>query len=291
MKIMRKFYFFLPVFIILSFISSAQVQIINEDFNGGLNDFTADGFNISAGYVESFLTTSDTNLLVTPEMNLNNYTSITLTFDVYSFNVTGDPTNSGFVDVSIDGGNSWIVGVATLNLLNGWQAGISVDLSSYDNQNVFVRFKHIYALATPSILRVDNVVISGEISSDDDIAILAFDNLPDGCGLTNETISIEVQNVGNNPITEFSASYTLNGATVNEIFTTNLAFGSPAQVFSFTDLADLSNAGEYSISANVSLTGDLNTTNDNLANTSLTSYDAFDSFPESENFEAGETFP
>ena len=92
-----------------------------------------------------------------------------------------------------------------------------------------------------------------------------------GCGLTStETVSVSIFNFGTTlPAgTVFTVSYTVNGgAPVNEMVTlTSSFFGNSSYAYSFSTKANLSVAGTYTLTASVSLAGDLNTANNTYTN-------------------------
>ncbi|MFN5183489.1 MAG: gliding motility-associated C-terminal domain-containing protein [Bacteroidota bacterium] len=92
-----------------------------------------------------------------------------------------------------------------------------------------------------------------------------------GCGLTsNETVSVSVFNFGATlPAgTNFTLSYTVNGgAPVTEAVTlTSSFFGNSSFSYSFTNKADLSVQGTYTLTASVNIAGDGNAANNTYNN-------------------------
>ena len=95
-----------------------------------------------------------------------------------------------------------------------------------------------------------------------DVQVIAIDNPQDGALTDSEAITLTIRNAGNSTQTTIPVSYTLNGVTVNETFTGNLAFNETG-TYTFTQTADLSTIGqEYEITASTHLNGDEDTTND-----------------------------
>jgi len=82
-----------------------------------------------------------------------------------------------------------------------------------------------------------------------------------GCGLTNEYISVLLQNHDTLFATEFEVSYVFMEDTITEIFTDTLQPDSTI-VFTFSSPVDISVIGDYHIESFVVIAGDVNPTND-----------------------------
>jgi thiol-disulfide isomerase/thioredoxin len=81
---------------------------------------------------------------------------------------------------------------------------------------------------------------------------------------SNENVTISVSNLGGAEQSSFSLSYSINGnASVTETVTQNIPSGGLYE-HTFSVEEDFSNAGNYSIVANVSLSGDQDFTNNSL---------------------------
>lgn len=95
-----------------------------------------------------------------------------------------------------------------------------------------------------------------------DVQLISIDSPQDGALTASEAITVTIRNAGNDLQTNIPVSYTINGITINEVFTGNLAFNETA-TYTFTETADLSTIGqEYEITSSTNLDGDEDTTND-----------------------------
>ena len=96
-----------------------------------------------------------------------------------------------------------------------------------------------------------------------DIGVTNITNPVTGTLSNSETITIEIFNYGENDVSNFEVSYSVNGsAEVIETFTETLASGTTAE-YSFTGTADMSQVeAYYTIYASVNLDGDEDVEND-----------------------------
>ena len=96
----------------------------------------------------------------------------------------------------------------------------------------------------------------------DDIGVTSID-APNSGILTNaESITVTINNFGNNDITNPPVQYTIDGGTaVVESFSGTITAGT-SESYTFTATADLSATGTYSIAAKTNLAGDTNPNND-----------------------------
>jgi hypothetical protein len=96
-----------------------------------------------------------------------------------------------------------------------------------------------------------------------DIGVTNITNPITGTLSSAETITIEIFNYGENEVSNFEVSYSVNGGdSVTETFTGTIASGTTAE-YSFTGTADMSTVEEmYTIVATVSLTEDEDAEND-----------------------------
>ena len=121
-----------------------------------------------------------------------------------------------------------------------------------------------------------------------DASISAYTSPESACGLGNEDITISIDNLGSSAISGFPVHYTINGGTpVTETYSGTIAAGATHN-YTFTQQANLSAAGTYTIKAYPSLPGDAFTSNDTIVFTvqnilpSVPSYSM--GFEPSENF-------
>ena len=96
-----------------------------------------------------------------------------------------------------------------------------------------------------------------------DIGVTNITNPITGSLSNAETVTIEIFNYGENDVSNFEVSYTVNGgAEVVETFTETLASGTTVE-YSFTGTADMSTVeAYYTIVATVNLDGDEDAEND-----------------------------
>ncbi|GAB5398637.1 MAG: hypothetical protein Aureis2KO_02220 [Aureisphaera sp.] len=96
----------------------------------------------------------------------------------------------------------------------------------------------------------------------DDIGVIAITEPNDGLLTANENVTVDIRNFGSNDITDPEVQYTVNGGTaVVENYTGTISAGS-IESYTFTNQADLSVPGDYTIVAQTNLAGDTNTSND-----------------------------
>ena len=98
-----------------------------------------------------------------------------------------------------------------------------------------------------------------------DIGVTNITNPVTGSLSATETITVEIFNFGENEVSNFEVSYSINGATaVVETFTETLASGTSSE-YSFEATADMSQIeAYYTIVASVNLDGDEDSENDSF---------------------------
>lgn len=97
-----------------------------------------------------------------------------------------------------------------------------------------------------------------------DIGAISIDAPVDGILTATEDITITIRNFGSNDITNPNVQYTIDGGTpVVEAFSGTIVAGTTEQ-YTFTQTADLSTPGTYTIEAKTNLGGDSNTGNDTV---------------------------
>ncbi len=119
-----------------------------------------------------------------------------------------------------------------------------------------------YSIEAKTVLTGDEFTPNDPFTKDvthlfsDDVGLVSFDSPQSGSGLGNETISVTVKNFGGLPQSNFDIQYTVNGGTpVVETYTGTLNSEEEA-VFSFTQTADLTALGTYTIEVETLLAGD-----------------------------------
>lgn len=205
----------------------------------------------------------DCELILATPLDLTVYENIFLEFD-NDFNAL-DSDDWAYVDVSIDGGSSWI------NLIS-WNTDVretheSIDISAHASlqSNVLVRFYSIQP-GWDWWWAIDNVQVTGDlaITYDNDLAGISIDGNTLVNGGNSETYEITVKNVGYNPQSNYTVQLIKNGSieiasidvtdTINpdDEVIHNLVWQIPAD----------EPQGTVSLHGLVQLTGDENTSND-----------------------------
>ena len=157
---------------------------------------------------------------------------------------------------------------------SGWNER-TIDLSSYAGQTIYLAFVH-YNVTDMFYIVLDDLSVYVDQSTDAAITGITAPTHGDysTCALTNaEQVKINILNNGGAAISNFEVSYSINGgAAVTETVTASVA---PAQTYeyTFTQTADLSTVGTYTIAASINLTGDEVAANNN-ANMTITNGDA-----------------
>ncbi len=119
---------------------------------------------------------------------------------------------------------------------------------------------------------------------DTDAQVLSISPIASGCGLEEVEISANIKNSGVNPIENFHIGFQVNSNDpVVETFINSIAAGNE-QLFTFAQLADVSETGTHIIKVFVMVDGDQNEMNDNLV-TSVTNTPVIDVLPNTADFE------
>ena len=112
--------------------------------------------------------------LISPPFNLDSISGIlTLSFDAY---FTGEYGSMAFVDVSFDGGNTWLEVLSLSGDIN-WQS-INLDMSSYIGNSLFqFAFRHSDSHLWASGFAVDNVSVNLQCLDDDNDGVCNQDEV------------------------------------------------------------------------------------------------------------------
>ena len=191
----------------------------------------------------------------------------TVTVTVFNF---GENPASGFnVNYQVDGGT-------TVS-----EAFVGTLASQASAQHIFSTTANLstegqtYSITSCTTLGIDEDTTNDCVSTNilhifsNDIGVTSIIAPTSGEGLTNETVTVTIENFGHLDQTGFDVNYIINGGTpvVETVGVTVPAGGSIS--YSFTTLANLSTVGAYSISSSTLLTGDADASND-TATTSVT---------------------
>ena len=198
-----------------------------------------------------------------------------------------------FVEASIDGGATWSL-VGTMGEGINWYTNddffnIAIDEGFAGNSAEPVDWIEaetiLEGVAGESDVRIrfvfasDGSVNGFEGAAIDDISIfpqpvndlvaIRMEAPMDGCGLSDEAVTIRYWNKGTMTQTSYDLGYTVDGNTVTETATITIAQGDSAS-YTFTTLADLSTAGNHNITVFTDLAGDENMSNDTAATMTVT---------------------
>jgi len=228
--------------IILSGFSFSQV-ILNEDFNGGLpgtwtqtTSATDGGFiaGTAAQLSSAFWTIANANSggivasnddecncnksadrLISPAMNMSSITEASMSVDVFFNGATYQgATETGRMDVSIDGGATWTL-LQNLTAAADWTS-IGADLSAYTG-NADVRVSFLYGDDGGWVfgMALDNFNVSVPLENDaslDAVSLVRY-----ALAGTNNTLQMAITNVGSNPITSITVDWNDGSANLETI--------------------------------------------------------------------------
>jgi hypothetical protein len=143
-----------------------------------------------------------------------------------------------------------------------WQDGSrnsTFDVTKTYTANYWVEVRNAYGCTDADTLRIYTY----------DIAIASFDNL-NACEVSAaNTVTLNLQIIGQDTLyagQEIEASYTFDGTTVNETITLDHTFDNLAYYpYTFTTPFAVSDTGNYSITASISMVDEVNTTNNGAA--------------------------
>lgn len=210
------------------------------------------------------VTTVDVGVIniVNPEdQTLSNAESVTVTL----FNFGENPQSNIPVNFSVDGtviANEIFTGTIAPSTATTFTFTQTADLSNLGQ--------------TYTILSATNLVGDEDNFNDsytkqvthlnpNDIGVTAITAPLSNTGLTNETVTIEITNFGGEAKSNFNVSYTLDGnAPVIENVSQTLAINSTI-TYSFSTLGNFSAQGIYNLSAMTMLSGDIDTSNDEIS--------------------------
>lgn len=205
-------------------------------FKGGTAaSLSSQSFPIPATNATKMLVTNDdgcncnksADRLISPVIDLSTATAAVMEVDLfYAQGTYQGATESGKIEVSIDGGTTW----TTLQTLTGdpnWR-NVGANLTPYvGNANVKVSFLYNDNGGWLFGMGIDNFVVR-QPSSDDAKFISASVNRYSLTN-TNNTLAIQVKNDGANPITSLTIDWN-DGTAHSSVITTNIAVGATATI-------------------------------------------------------------
>jgi len=244
---------------------------------------TADAAHGTFAVVNDFASpNNDPAFMTSPTFSLAGATGAYLSFD-YNFDeayTTGTPAKyeHAWVDLSTDGGTTWTT-IDTIHYIttDAW-ASAYISLAAYSGDaNCQLRFGYTDNGGDLLGVAIDNISVF--VPATNDIALTSLDQVagtPSSWGIAGaaKTISGTVFNAGATTITSYTVYVSVNGGTPTSstISASIPAFGTAT----FTDasaITALPAAGTYPVKVWVSLTGDVNPTNDSAA-TTVTVFDS-----------------
>ena len=226
-------------------------DINNESGCEGYGDFTDQSTDVELGETyDVTMTTGYGNQFVRIWIDYNddfNFTLDELILDNYEIAdgaAAGSYTETTQVTIPADA----TLGQHLMRAKTNWQAGVPDD-----------------ACELTTYGETEDYMINILPAAAYDIGVTNITNPVTGTLSNSETITIEIFNYGENDVSNFEVSYTVNGgAEVVETFTETLASGTTAE-YSFVATADMSTVeAYYTIVASVNLDGDEDAENDSF---------------------------
>ena len=150
---------------------------------------------------------ANVDYLISPTLNLAPYTGTSVIVE-FEYVQPGTYGSSGSVEVSLDGGSSWIL-VETLPVATDW-TGYSVDLTAYTGLSILLGFHHDDGGAWADAFGVDDVVVTALSANDGTVASL---DIPENALLAPFTLSGDIQNLGGTALTSYTLNYAVDGGT------------------------------------------------------------------------------
>lgn len=214
--------------------------------------------------------------------------------------ITETNYDEGWVEVSIDGGNTWNklgasgAGINWYNdagndwwegSSNGWRLAAHQLTGTAGQPSVRVRFVFSSdGSVTEEGFAFDNInIVSGSAA---DISVDNVTLPAPGCGIGTDTVKATVTNVGLDTLTNIPICYVLNGgASVCDTIAGPIVTGQTI-THTFSTLADFSAQGTHNVTVYSALTGDMAACND-TATGSTENVLLVSSYPHFENFENG----
>ncbi|MFT6166963.1 MAG: hypothetical protein ACJASF_001657, partial [Vicingaceae bacterium] len=229
--------------------------------NGPSKDNT--GNNGLFAYVESNSgVVGDTAILESRCIDLNTVSSASLEFNYHRYSV--DPLSDLFIDVF--DGNQWVVadtisGNTQTSANDNWSLA-SVNLDSFVGADIKVRFRTIKQSCCEQGTAIDDILIFERKSQDVGVFVVTVNE--DGCSFS-DTLKVKIRNRGIQSIPgSIPVAYRINGgATVNETAILPIPLNSQTEFnYTFNNLINLDQGGEYKLEVWTNLTNDSNRIND-----------------------------
>jgi len=158
----------------------------------------------------------------------------------------------------------------------------TANIAGYQGKSINIIFRGTSGTSFTSDIAIDDVRIFEP--SPADASVTDIISPTSGCGLGNDSVTVEISNVGTAPIFNFPVAYTLNGgAPVVGTYVDTLQPGAVAN-YTFNTTVNLSTFGSYNLVSYTNLAGDGDVTND-TSDVIINNIPLVGSFPYLEDFE------
>nr|WP_321453683.1 choice-of-anchor J domain-containing protein [uncultured Carboxylicivirga sp.] len=139
----------------------------------------------------------------------------------------------------------------------------SFDVSEYCGQKIHIAWVH-YDCSDMFRMNLDAIKVYQNLTTDAGVTAITAPNNDEDCSLSSEeAVTATVYNYGGYDITSLTMSYTINDDTpVTETFDDITIAPGTSQEITFSQTADLSELGAYTVKVESNLDGDDNTDND-----------------------------
>lgn len=233
-------------------------------------------WNVSVGDHGMFMASDDNecsncdkenDMLIMPTLDLSNYSNVNLRFDAYG---DGQRHSDGFVKVSTDNGKTWEV-IHTIYNWSGWQEE-SIDISNYaGNKCVKIAFVHTDNKRFANGFAIDNIKV---LDFDTDIKLTKIgisDKVFKNANLTE--FYIYLKNLGIKDVNSFNLKYQVfkGGNAIGDVYTKDITgvsipYKYPLNTYDVVldELPELEAGDGYTIKAEVVITNDGDSTNNEL---------------------------
>ena len=180
---------------------------------------------------------------------------------LWVFHQAGNPSNSLISQIDLNTGTPTGVGRDVNQDLNtdGALAGGLFLTNTWDDAQTLILGG--MNQATPD--RIFGYEVSFDPNAAADLGTQAFSSPVSGCGLTNaETITFEITNLGNDPVSNIPVEALLNGTVIATEMIPGPLTGGMTISYTFMATVDLSIEGNYQLGVRTALDGDINNSND-----------------------------
>ncbi len=163
-------------------------------------------------------------------------------------------STSGNTVADFTGANGHVILPIETVTANGWQKR-SISLAAYTGGTVYIAFRH-YNCTNMYYLDIDDVEVYENSTVDGAITAFLSPNNSSCSKTATEDVTITIFNYGGAALTNFEASYSINGGlAVTETVSASIPAASSYN-YTFTQKADLSALGYYDITASLNIASD-----------------------------------